>query len=218
MFVCVCWFVSFLSFHLVFAVQFSFARRRTPIKIIEMEHILKYFALTTIVLAGATGKFLNGPWIINKIDEYSHPQVRVPGQALSPVIFGDFLFLLNLVKVQVHQSTSNYRNFKFVFFLVPGDGGSRIEARLNKPSTVHYFCDKTTKDWFNLWLNLELLAPLIIDCWTDNVKLHYDVNTRTTSNSPGVETRVPGWGRPEVVEWIDPSQAVRNCMWLIRWW
>lgn len=91
---------------------------------------------------------------------------------------------------------------------VPGDGGSQIDAKLNKPSTVHYICDKITKDWFNLWLNLELLAPLIIDCWTDNAKLHYNSTTRTTSNAPGVEIRIPGWGNPEVVEWIDPSHAV----------
>lgn len=93
-------------------------------------------------------------------------------------------------------------------FSVPGDGGSQVDAKLTKPSTVHIFCDKTTTDWFNLWLNLELLAPLIIDCWTDNAKLHYDNVTRTTKNSPGVETRIPGWGDPEVVEWIDPSHAV----------
>lgn len=100
--------------------------------------------------------------------------------------------------------------FLFFLLIVPGDGGSQVDARLNKPSTVHYICDKTTKDWFNLWLNLELLAPLIIDCWTDNARLHYDNMTRTTSNSPGVEIRIPGWGSPEVVEWIDPSQAVRT--------
>lgn len=50
-------------------------------------------------------------------------------------------------------------------FLVPGDGGSQMDAKLNKPSVVHYICDKTTKDWFNIWLNLELLVPLVIDCW-----------------------------------------------------
>jgi hypothetical protein len=93
---------------------------------------------------------------------------------------------------------------------VPGDGGSQVDAKLNKPSTVHVICDKTTKDWFNLWLNLELLAPFIIDCWTDNAKLHYNNETRTTSNSPGVEIRIPGWGTPDVVEWIDPSQAVSD--------
>lgn len=49
--------------------------------------------------------------------------------------------------------------------------------------------------------------PLVIDCWIDNVKLVYDNKTRTTSNMPGVETRIPGWGSSETVEWLDPSHA-----------
>lgn len=92
-------------------------------------------------------------------------------------------------------------------FLVPGDGGSQLDARLDKPEVVHYVCQKKTNYWFNIWLNLELLIPYEIDCWIDNVLLIYDNNTRTTSNSPGVETRIPGWGDPEVVEWIDPTHA-----------
>lgn len=58
-----------------------------------------------------------------------------------------------------------------------------------------------------MWLNLELLVPLVIDCWTDNARLIYDNETRTTSNSPGVQTRVPNFGDPDPVEWIDPSHA-----------
>lgn len=41
----------------------------------------------------------------------------------------------------------------------------------------------------------------------DNIKLVYDNVTRTTSNSPGVDLRVPGWGDPFVVEWLDPTKA-----------
>jgi lysophospholipase III len=41
----------------------------------------------------------------------------------------------------------------------------------------------------------------------DNIKLYYDNVTRTTSDSPGVSIRVPGWGNTETVEWIDPSHA-----------
>jgi lysophospholipase-3 len=80
-----------------------------------------------------------------------------------------------------------------------------LDAKLNKPSTVHYLCDKKTKNFFNLWLNLELLAPIEIDCWADNIRLVYNATTRQTNNSPGVETRIPGWGAPETTEWIDPS-------------
>lgn len=52
---------------------------------------------------------------------------------------------------------------------------------------------------------MELLAPLVIDCWIDNVRLNYDNVTRTTSNQPGVEIRVPGWGNPDAVEYLDPG-------------
>lgn len=80
-----------------------------------------------------------------------------------------------------------------------------MEARLNKTTTVHYYCDKTTSGFFNIWLNPKLLVPLIIDCWIDNVKLTYDNKTRTTSDNDGVSVRIPGFGRSEVVEWLDPS-------------
>lgn len=89
-------------------------------------------------------------------------------------------------------------------FLVPGDGGSQLEAKLNKSAVVHYICAKTS-DYFNIWLNLELLVPIVVDCFVDNTKLIYDNVTRTTSSPPGVQIRVPGWGNPEPVEWLDPS-------------
>ncbi|VEN56945.1 unnamed protein product [Callosobruchus maculatus] len=91
--------------------------------------------------------------------------------------------------------------------LIPGDGGCQVEAKLNKSSVVHYICEKTSKEYFTIWLNLELLVPLVIDCWIDNIKLYYDNNTRTTHNPEGVETRVPGFGGTETVEWLDPSHA-----------
>ncbi|XP_050362070.1 phospholipase A2 group XV-like [Nymphalis io] len=88
---------------------------------------------------------------------------------------------------------------------IPGDGGSQLEAKLNKTNVVHYICAKTSDDYYNIWLNLELLVPFVIDCWVDNLRLEYDNVTRTTRNSPGVDIRVPGWGNPEPVEWLDPS-------------
>lgn len=91
--------------------------------------------------------------------------------------------------------------------LVPGDGGSQVEAKLNKTSVVHYLCEKTSSNYFNIWLNLELLVPIIIDCWIDNIKLVYDNVTRTTRNQDGVDVRIPGWGDPFVVEYLDPSKA-----------
>lgn len=54
---------------------------------------------------------------------------------------------------------------------VPGDLGNQLEAKLDKPSVVHYICYKKTDSFFTLWLNLELLVPVAIDCWIDNIRL-----------------------------------------------
>jgi len=89
--------------------------------------------------------------------------------------------------------------------LVPGNGGSQVEGRLNKTEVIHYICSKTS-DWYDMWLNLELMVPEVVDCWVDNIKLQYDNETRTTSNSDGVEIRIPGFGNTSTVEYLDPSQ------------
>merc|ERR1719308_274573 len=89
--------------------------------------------------------------------------------------------------------------------LVPGDGGSQVEGRLNKTSVVHYMCSKTS-DWYTLWLNLEQMIPTLVDCWVENMKLKYDNVTRRTMDNDGVETRIPGFGNTTTVEWLDPSQ------------
>lgn len=74
--------------------------------------------------------------------------------------------------------------------IVPGTGGNRLQAKLNKPSSPHWFCAKSA-DWFDLWLDVKQLLPGAIDCWCDNIRLVYDSASDTFSNSPGVETRVP---------------------------
>ncbi|XP_046990636.1 phospholipase A2 group XV-like [Schistocerca americana] len=115
--------------------------------------------------------------------------------------------LLFYVAVTLATAHSISNESVLPIILVPGDGGSQLEAKLHKPAVVHYLCEKTTNDFFSLWLNLELLVPVIIDCWIDNMKLVYNNQTRTTSNSDGVEIRIPGFGNSTTVEWIDPSMA-----------
>lgn len=74
------------------------------------------------------------------------------------------LFILNDSKWFVIQKIINDLS------IVPGDLGNQLEAKLDKPSVVHYICYKKTNDYFTLWLNLELLVPVAIDCWVDNMR------------------------------------------------
>ena len=68
--------------------------------------------------------------------------------------------------------------------IIPGTGGSRLEARLNKPSVNHWYCSKTS-DWYTLWLSVPSLLPPAINCWVDNIMLLWDSNTKLYSNNLG---------------------------------
>jgi len=89
--------------------------------------------------------------------------------------------------------------------IVPGDGGSQIEAKINRTQSIHFWCYDHS-DWYDLWLNIEQMLPPAVKCWEENIKLRYDPVTHTTHNSVGVETRIPGFGDTFSVEFLDKSK------------
>ena len=92
-----------------------------------------------------------------------------------------FVLLLSLNKANLviagkHQQSGTVPLHPVI--LVPGDGGSQIEARLNKTSG-HWWCSKNS-DWYDLWLNINQMLEPEVMCWSDNVALQYDPVTHTT--------------------------------------
>ena len=49
-------------------------------------------------------------------------------------------------------------------------------------------------DWFTIWMNYEIIAPLGGACWADNLRTIFDPETNTTRNSDGVEIRTECFG------------------------
>lgn len=89
---------------------------------------------------------------------------------------------------------------------MPGDGGNWLLARRNKSDPKTTMCDDldmtSSYDWFFLWLTPYHLLPSYMPCWVKNVKLVYDPATRTTRDSEGVETMVPGFGNTTSLEYV----------------
>ncbi|KAK3761141.1 hypothetical protein RRG08_022545 [Elysia crispata] len=94
---------------------------------------------------------------------------------------------------------------RYPVILVPGDGGSQLFVKLNKTSSKHFWCEKKTSGYTNIWVNIEELAAPMIYCFVDNMVLVYDNKTRKTRCPDGVDITTMGFGDTASVEWLDPS-------------
>jgi len=102
----------------------------------------------------------------------------------------------------IKKSRSDVIDHPIVF--VPGDGGSQLEAKLtNAPSPPGYKCDSNS-DWFRIWLNIKKMVSSFA-CVEHLQNLQFDSSSNTSSNLPGVSTRISGFGTSAGIEYIDPS-------------
>lgn len=90
--------------------------------------------------------------------------------------------------------------------LVPGTGGTQIEARLTKDyKPGAFWCYSFYSSYFRLWLDAFSLVPPFTTCFAERLQLVYNEETERFENFPGVETRVPYWGSTEGMEILDPT-------------
>ncbi|GAV07440.1 hypothetical protein RvY_17273-2 [Ramazzottius varieornatus] len=99
--------------------------------------------------------------------------------------------------------------------VIPGDGGSQLEAWLNKPGVVNSLCPSKTNGWSRVWVDFAILVPTLTDCWIDNLRLYYNDATRKSENAPGVQIRVPGFGDTDTIEYLTKVK-LPQCMVLRR--
>ncbi|KAJ6240894.1 phosphatidylcholine-sterol acyltransferase [Anaeramoeba flamelloides] len=71
--------------------------------------------------------------------------------------------------------------------IIPGFGGSKIEAKLNHFHSKHWFCS-SNKDWYLLWISLDDFLPIISECSIDYFTLFWNGNH--VENKRGAEFRV----------------------------
>ncbi|RCN34754.1 Lecithin:cholesterol acyltransferase [Ancylostoma caninum] len=83
-----------------------------------------------------------------------------------------------------------------------------MEANLTgKPHVVNPFCLRRTTKYFDIWLNLEELLPIAIDCFVHNMMLQTNPENGMVSNMPGVDIRISGFGTSSAVEFVDKSRV-----------
>ncbi|XP_053460482.1 phosphatidylcholine-sterol acyltransferase isoform X2 [Nycticebus coucang] len=115
-------------------------------------------------------------------------------------------WLLNVLFPPHTTPKAELSNHTRPVILVPGCLGNQLEAKLDKPDVVNWMCYRKTEDFFTIWLDLNMFLPLGVDCWIDNTRVIYNRSSGHVSNAPGVQIRVPGFGKTYSVEYLDSSK------------
>lgn len=83
--------------------------------------------------------------------------------------------------------------------LLPGLGGSSLDAQIDKNDTPSWYCIKHW-DWFRIWFAIYEIAAQ--PCWMDNLDIDFDPSTGIYNNTPGVNIRPTDFGGIEGVAYL----------------
>jgi len=85
--------------------------------------------------------------------------------------------------------------------LLPGIGGSSLDAQLAKDSHhPSWYCFQTY-NWFRIWFDIEELVAQ--KCWMDNLAVTFNPTTGDYNNTAGVSIRPTDFGGTKGVEYLD---------------
>lgn len=86
-------------------------------------------------------------------------------------------------------------------FKVPGYMASPLEARLEKPNTRAFWCQRYGER-VRLWFDVRHMLPFAFDCFEENMQLIYNKDSRSTRNNEGVYIRPVGFGSARALRYV----------------
>lgn len=96
--------------------------------------------------------------------------------------------------------------------LVPGIGGSILEARLNLSKSdhpPHWICSRWTRDYRRIWIRLREIVPIQADCMMWYMQHEWNGAAGRLEPRAGVDIRTPPeWGSVRAVDSLDPGWAL----------
>ncbi|XP_063713354.1 phosphatidylcholine-sterol acyltransferase-like [Symsagittifera roscoffensis] len=120
------------------------------------------------------------------------------------------LSLCLLALISLHGSVVQAGTVTHPLLFIPGDGGSKLYAKLDKPSNPndHWYCSKET-DWYLFWMSYGVFVnPLPRNCFLDNIELVFNSTDNTTSNQPGVQIKVDPPGSTDGIRYLDKFDVI----------
>lgn len=85
--------------------------------------------------------------------------------------------------------------------LMPGYGGSKLEARWDPAYNAEGSCERST-DWMTIWVNYKQFYRSALHCLIYTMELEFDENTGASKNKVGLEVRVKDPDRIANIEYL----------------
>lgn len=92
--------------------------------------------------------------------------------------------------------------------LIPGLAGSVFKAKLRGSHPPHWWCSKSTDEFYTIWLSIEEALPLQKDCLLSHLLMDWNETSKRFVNAPGVQldTNVD-FGGVGGISSLDPNLA-----------
>lgn len=77
--------------------------------------------------------------------------------------------------------------------ILPGLIGTGLDAKLtDKKDKVNHLCSTSSDDFFQIWISVPQLLPVVYECTMSEWELKYDYETEEVTDNDGVEIRTHG--------------------------